>query len=229
MPPRKKNNKKLAKRRNVYPPKPRVLKMGMLPDSVLFTFKYHENTSIAGGAATLGISQWRLNSINDPRYAVGGHQPMYHDAMLGNLQSNSLYHKYIVHQVDYVIDLINTDTNTEQSVIVFPTPHSNVPLTTWSFSALAERNKCQKRALGGNAGQNRARITGSVDIKRLEGESILTESVYGAAANTGPTRQGLLNVVVDSIPGGTATNTLMDITLYYKCKLYDRCVDDQVN
>lgn len=84
------------------------------------TMRYSENLGMTGGGVGTGeATVWRANSINDPRFAVGGHQAMGHD------QWAAMYLHYRVVASRISVQFTQNDGST-------------VPITCWvKLSALS--------------------------------------------------------------------------------------------
>lgn len=222
--PRKYRRKRYARKKSRLSSQ-RTVKLGMVPDRMFVTLKYSDRYTVAGGAGTLGLQRFKVNSVFDPDLTGAGHQPLYRDTFLGNSGAGpGLYKRYRVHAVDYVIRLCNTDTNTEQSVAIAAIPHAQNFASTDDFDAVCERYKAQRCILSGNtAGHNVKVFKGSVMVKHVEGlKTISNEENLTAVAGVDPVWIPEFAIIVESMAEGSATNTLADVTLYYKVELYDK-------
>lgn len=222
---RKYRKKIYKKRRKPTLSSNRSVKVGMVPDRMFVTLKYSDRYSIAGGVGTLGMQRFKANSVFDPDLTGTGHQPMYRDTFLGTSGSGpGLYRRYRVHAMDYVIRLCNTDTNTEQSVAILAVPHAQSIASSDDFDAICERYKAQRCILAGNtSGKNARYFKGSAIIKNIEGlKTIANEENLTALAGNDPSWAPEVGIIVESMAEGQATNTLADVTLYYKVELYDK-------
>lgn len=72
--------KKLKSRRGKTWKSPMSVVKGLVPETKLYSLPYVDNQTMDAAAYPDVLSYFYVaNSIFDPVYAVGGHQPMYHD------------------------------------------------------------------------------------------------------------------------------------------------------
>jgi ribosomal protein L35 len=95
---------------------PRRLPMRGFPKKQLVTMRYSGDYTVPSHDAGSGPLVFRLNSIEDPEYALGGHQPFGHD------QFAAIYHKYCVIGAKVRVELlanVNTDVSGSQAYPTF--------------------------------------------------------------------------------------------------------------
>lgn len=230
-----KRKRSFRKRRRVYRRRrtPRTVFLKTIPDRLFCTLKYNDRIKLSQGSTGLvALHAFALNSLHDPDYSGTGHQPLYYDQLVNTAEGNGLYLKYRVHSCSYVLRFVNSDTNTEHSVTVVPLTHGNAVQTNVDFDAVCEAPYAQRRTLGINsAGNNSAIVKGSMMIKKIEGVSSLDispsyQAVYGNSPGFVPT----LWLVASPMSENTTIGAIyVDVTLYYKCELFDRIYRSATN
>lgn len=211
-------------------PGPRAKLVGQIPDKMLVTLKYNDRFTLSGTTGTPAIQRISCNSLHDPDLTGAGHQPLYYDQLVNTLQGNGLYHKYLVHSMSYNIKAVNTDTSVEQTIVVLPTTHGNTVTTGDNIDALCEAPYAKRRIMStAGGGQNQATFKGTINIRKLEGVKQLDRSGYQATYGAAPSYQPVLNIVSMPMNESSSHNTLLDVTVYYKCEIYDRIYRGAVN
>lgn len=71
------------------------------PDAIQCKLNYSELTAHTSALGAKVTTQWRGNSVYDPRFAIGGHQP------LGMDQYSLLYRSFLVKGMKWEIDVIS--------------------------------------------------------------------------------------------------------------------------
>lgn len=142
-----------------------------LPSKFVTKLKYAEAVTVTG----VGMQnyRWRMNSLFDPNYTGGGHQPYGFDQLCG-APGIALYNRYRVFKVDYVLTVANDNYN-----IHYATLPANVEVPPINNVSEARENpRCQYAIQ--NPGGTLKKIRGSLSLPALTG---LTRPQYAAGEN----------------------------------------------
>lgn len=169
--------------------------------------KYVETVALSC-SLTATSYEFRLNSIFDPNYTGGGHQPLGHD------QLATLYNRYRVFKCAWRIKAQSTGSNAPRIVVV---PYGN-SLTTLTFDRVAELPRAITRTLGINGASNGVQIAGHISLPNLSGETSTefkgnsnNEALFGAD----PGEAMRLMILMDSPTGSSATAQVSVQLIYY--------------
>lgn len=189
-----------------------------IPDKVLVKFNYAGVGQI--NTAQFSIDkQYRLNSIYDPEFNLGG------QSVAGLAQWSALYQKYRVYKVDYLIQLVNAQGAQSIAGAVVPAPAG---FTLYSYGELATQPYAKSFLLAPVQGMNRRIIKGSVYLPKLEGQSNVQFMSLGnnsSTFNTNPASTNFLYLItqnVDNGMSGTPNVLQWSCKLTYHCELFER-------
>lgn len=201
---------------------PRTVTVGLTPDRIRLHLKYSDQMQVANSTGVTALQSFRLNSLEDPDYTGTGHQPQYYDQWFGAVEGNGLYHKYIVRAVEYKVTIGNERSH-PTNVVIFPTPHGNVPDTSDEFLSMCEAPWAQCGQLAGsNSGKCQRTFTGKIVISALEGVQVLDPSSYQATYGSNPGFVPLLNIAAQRIDGSSNVEVSVAISLRYIVDGFDR-------
>lgn len=212
---RRRGGKKFAKRGGKIP----LLKgPAGIPDSVVVKLNYSGLGQI--NTAQFSIDkQYRLNSIYDPEYNLGG------QSAAGLAQWSNLYNKYRVYAVDYNITLANIQGVQSIAGAIVPAPAG---FTLYSYGELATQAYARPFMLAPVQGMNRTTIKGRLYLPKLEGQTnkqYMSNPQNSAACNANPTNTNFLYMITQNIDNGAngTPNVLQWICkLRYHVEFYER-------
>lgn len=170
--------------------------------------KYCETwqASLTGGI--LNDYQFRLNSLFDPTYSLGGHQPLGYD------QYTALYARYRVFACSYKITLLPNNAN-GGAICMVPT-NSTTPFTDIDDV----REQPRSRYTPWSIDQPRV-LSGRISIPQLGGVTSVqykSDDRFQAATTANPTE--VYNLHVALLTAGTATMTV-SIEMVYHAEFFD--------
>lgn len=220
---RRQYKKKRNYRRKNYVRRPRISKRKPLTVSVhapiadkLFVKLhycelYNTPLTIADTVSTICVFQ---NSLYDPRFSAGGHQPMWRD------QYATLYGSYRVIGIGYSVTAVNISSNYSFFLAVRRSNSSTTADT--SIEQFYEREDCQVRMGSGyGGGSPRVQLSGYMSVAKTRGVAphvVRNEANYSAAFGADPATQCYLQLCVQA----AGTTTIQSITrLTYYCELFD--------
>lgn len=168
---------------------------------------------------TVGISthQFRLNSIYDPDFSLGGHQPLSYD------QWEALYRQYLVYGVKATVNAVaNGDATTLAipSTLVLTVTNSNATITNINTAMEFPNSKVVK--LGPNESGARTLSTGYIDLAQFAGFRGLRydQSEWGAAFGSDP-NNGIYLQVGAFADDGTHVSVNLNIIIDYYVYVFE--------
>lgn len=185
-------------------------------------FTYSEAFALGTGAGGVYGSEaiFRLNSLFDPNWNVGGHQPYGFDQIFG-----VLYRKYLVYAV--MIDATLSDPNEDGlNVAMMIQPSGGVQVLAGTVAnVVKERPNVITFPMNDKSDQIK-RIRQFLFLNQLEGITRRQYSdqltVYGADYTADPTRCPLLRMALGSDRGTATGDVIGKVTLTYYAYGYDR-------
>lgn len=162
---------------------------------------------------------FRMNSVFDPEFALGGGQPMYYD------QITAMYRSYCVFGSGINLTFTQKTNTTEAAFIkcgVYPIETSN---SASGVSEAIERDNCVYAQLGPNTGDQ-----GIVNMNAFakpyavlgRGKFEKEDDTMCALVSSNPVQQCLWHVFLGTNDGLTSVNAYIEITLTYYVKFFDR-------
>lgn len=206
------------------------IKQTVTTDQVYCKLKYHTQIDVSGDPATYVSKIFRGNSLYDPDFSLGGHQPTGFD------QYTAFYTNYLVFGAKISVTLLNSDDDT---INVYVIPYKGSLAPAWMGDANYDPKE-QPYARGGmfsarsiNMNKTAKTIKHYMSTKKMytvKGE--LEESEFGAlTGNTGtgsnPTNEWAWMIYATCFgfnDGGVAIpiHILGDVNITYYCKFYGR-------
>lgn len=188
-----------------------------IPARYITKMKYAEAVTVSG----IGLQsyRWRLNSLYDPNFSGGGHQPYGFDQLCGPA-GTALYNRYRVFKVDYVLTVANDDYNIHYAVL--PSNETVPPIN--NVSEARENPRCQYAVQ--NVGGTLKKITGSIYLPALTGrtkDQYMAEENYGGTYNTNPFEVCQFNCYAQGLndDAGTSMAHTFNLLLVYHAEFYD--------
>ena len=194
----------------------------LIPMRTKVTLKYAQDIElkIPAQAGLIDRYQFRANSINDPDYQLGGHQPMGHD------QYANFYQKYVVVGASLTATFRNTsnssltsDTNQQYICGVTTTTPNQIISNNYE---LLENNRT---SYGKTSPQKPFQVINKkFSSKKFWGLSnILDNADYGAAMNNNPLQECLFEIFgYNPIGSENPTPLFVNVMIKYHCVLRDR-------
>lgn len=187
--------------------KPRIPVGGIgFPQERIVRMRYFEEVAVQpAGLANQGHATFRLNSIFDPNYSVGGHNPIGYDEWF------LFYNSYLVMWTDWHISFqLYTNTGATNSMVVGAFPSNTTTFPGSSVQSAVENGRGSYRilqVLGTNSDSQKS-IRGSWAAKDWFNVSDLRDNwgEIGAAWDTNPTEEAYL-FVYSGTSNGTAPAT----------------------
>lgn len=184
--------------------------------------KYTETKTMFSGAAGLtgSLRTFRLNSLYDPNYAVGGDQPYGYD------QLATLYKKYKVNGA--LLEVVFTDPDQDGMFVAvqLQTPSaSDTALTNKSSAVLREQPMTVVRTIQ-NSGKQRAVIKQYIPLSTVSGitklQFMADADLFSAVTTTNPVTVPRAQIAVGSNREVTNATVVCRVSITYYATLYDR-------
>lgn len=154
-------------------------------------------TPTVGGA---GDYIFRINSIFDPNFTGGGHQPSMHDQMA------NIFERYTVYAAEYKVIFSNSSASNRQAVGVYISDRSD---TVSDFTTLVEQGSVEYTTLPvATAGGSQKTFSGFVDLPKLMGmekDQYIADANYCPEFGTDPNDPAFLHCIYADIAGGGST------------------------
>lgn len=183
------------------------------PDKMYTKLKYVENihSTAVGGLENI---VYRGNSVYDPQYSAGGHQPLFFDQYI------AVYEKYRVIGSSVRLQITNESTQA-LNVAILPT---STPISLTTFQAVLEQNRSsairtvppsqylistQKRYC------STRQATGAT-------KSELYDQDYAGTFNSDPVNLWYWNFYLNSVDNVTAIDARILLTITYYVEFFDR-------
>lgn len=186
-----------------------------LPDRAVVRLKFVSNNTMTAVGSSWTQQAWRMNSIYDPDFSLGGHQPYMYDVYSG------LYARYRVFKCVVEHDIVNQENEAVRVGQRVAPDDSNV---TQDFSAF-EAPRTYSKIVGGVTGQNRTKLRRAVYVPRALG---MTPTQYRGSTNTdapvtaNPNTQLFDVIFAQSVDGSTVPNIAVATTITYYVEFYQR-------
>jgi len=182
---------------------------GPIAPKTILKMKY--NDFITSNGAVIDYV-YNLNSLYDPDRSGTGHQPYGFDTYA------SLYHRYRVFKVDWVINASTTNTSTPYTITVLP---SNDVGAYTSMTLANENPRAVQKVV--NFG-NPIKFRGSIYLPRLNGSTSAqykNDDRFQALNNASPSELMALHLLTSTVSGSAIATIFMDITLTFHCEWFD--------
>jgi len=194
-----------------------------IPARYVTKMKYAEAVTVTGfGMQTY---RWNLNSLFDPNRTGVGHQPYGMDQLCGPA-GTTLYNRYRVYRVDYVLTVANDSYNIHYAVL--PSNDPAVPIN--NVSEARENPRCQYNVQ--NPGGTLKVLKGSISLPALMGrtaQQYTADDAYQSIWSASPNEIAVLNVYSQGLNDdiGVSMSHTYNILLTYHVELFDPHVLDQ--
>jgi len=154
-----------------------------------FCLDFRQAVRVTSSASPYFYS-FRLNSIYDPDYAVGGNQPLY------TAQLAAVYQYYCVHHADFSIDCYNNSSTQDTQVVVFPTVFA---AASGSLDAVAMR-PLSTEGVCGRIGSTKTdlHIRRKFNISQLFGQPLIDDN-FSALFTANPLNVAYVNVAFQNL------------------------------
>lgn len=174
--------------------------------------RYADELDLVDTGTGIATHQYRLNSIFDPDFSLGGHQPLSYD------QWAALYRQYLVYGVKATVNAVaNGDAATLAipSTVVLTLTNSNASINDINTAMEYPNSKIVK--LGPNESGQRTLKTGYIDLAQYAGFKGLRydQSEWGAAFGANPTNEFYLQIGAFADDGTTVSVNLNIVLDYY--------------
>lgn len=192
-----------------------------IPDKVNVVLRYVEKQSVTSSSTPYLNQIFRINSLYDPDYTSGGHQPMYYD------QYGAMYNYYRVKGATIKVQALNAGTLTGVDVTLVPAMTYTAFTTT---SKMLEQNTAAVSRVSCINGTKPVFLKYNVNCAKHLGVSQATleaDDQYAANIGSNPEQPLYLHLHAE------ATNLVSDISVNYLweikfyCQFYGRKIMDQ--
>jgi len=176
---------------------------------------YHEVYQLSSGAtpATVNFVSFSLNGLFDPEVPVGGHQPMGFD------QAMLFYEHYTVTEAEWTISFTPNSGATLGGSTNYAVGYTITPDAAGitNADALVENGLMKRAIITSNSSNsnNRATMSGKLNLSKYFGKNILNEDDYRGNAAALPVEQVYLEIFAHPLSATTAVDFDLDVTFEY--------------
>lgn len=196
-----------------------VRKPSALPDRFFSKLRYSEQQQLTfTGYGLPAVTQYRTLSLFDPRYNIGGHQPLAFD------EFSILYNRYRVYGMKYKVTFVNKSTTEPQQWIILARPNTTTPTDT---DVINESPYAKTGMLSVEGASGIKTVYGYVNNAGILGvskEQFRTDDRYQALTSADPVASPLLTVGHQSTDPTQGADVIIKVDLIYYCEFFDRKV-----
>lgn len=188
---------------------------GGMPDSYVTTLEYSDIVKLTNASAPYGAYVYRGNSLYDPDYVIGGHQPLYFDQLM------QIYTKYKV--VSAQVRVVSVSPVASYLTI---TPATDPLVANTNTPQYAELPRSVVGAVGtGNVIPSRP-LTARYNTQGVLGltSAQLSDSDYSGTVSTNPSQLWYINITSVSTDITANASVSVHVRISYKAIFYDRVV-----
>lgn len=186
----------------------------LIPDRYFCKLNYSEQFGIT--TSTSYNNRIYQTSLYDPRYSSGGHQPLGFDQMA------TLYDKYIVYGMKYVITVNNESAASANIAAIF----KNVTTVTTGIETIIERPYSTVRVLGPDSGsRNTATFSKYMSVNKIYGvpkKMINMDDKFNASTSSTPSQPCYLHLFQSTVDGVSSVTVCYTVKIIYYACFYDR-------
>lgn len=185
------------------------LPLGLVfPDVYMCKLIYRAQGSLSASGLTGYV--WRGNSIHDPDFTGGGHQPLYAD------QLALLYSAYRVMGCKCTVTYYS-GSDSLANVGLYPTTTGTALPATLTFASEVPYGKW--RVNTGYQAQGKTTLSTYMSSKKLFGKSIIMDDNYASFFGNNPVNQWYwIMWAYDSLGGTVAQTFTVRLTYYVRCE-----------
>jgi hypothetical protein len=193
-----------------------------VPSRTTRYFRYSDVYTLTAAAVTnqFGTEQsFRLGSLFDPDFGIGGHQPLGFDQMA------AFYNQYLVEAVDINIEIVDPSADGLCLGWQLKNDDSTQTVSTQLIGQVDERPLCGVRFINDSGTQTESLSFPNVKLHQLTGMSKeqyeAQTSNYGARVSTNPSRNTYFSVAAASLSGSADTVKVL-VRFNFKAQLFVR-------
>jgi len=189
-----------------------------IAQSVSTRLKYTESFTVAGALGAMTNQVFRLNSLYDPDFTGGGHQPMGFDQLAG------LYNRYRVDKVN-VRCTFHKNSEAQVTGIALRASNATTNIST-PFSALQEQQFVKWSTLSASTAGSKTQVTlrGTYLPHMIAGVTpakYKIDDTFSALATDNPSEIIVLHVSTADVMASTAHSTIFTLEMDFYATFYD--------
>lgn len=179
-------------------------------DRMMVKLVYCDVWVLSTAAGSTETIVWRANSIEDPQYAVGGHQPRFHD------QWAAFYIRYHVMACKIVCRVVAHTLNNVCRVYLISSDNPNSP----SANDYCEHMGVRKAVITAN--KNNATLSSYRSSRSVLGPLRTGQTSSGADFGSNPVDEWYWKFGLHNEHASTAAGIKVEFTLTFYCKFSER-------
>lgn len=169
-------------------------------------------------AAVSDEQLYRGNSLFDPDFTGGGHQPMYFD------QLTAVYKKYLVRASKIEVTALNTAASGNSLAYIFLLPNRSSSLLTGVYSGpagLREAPRVKYKIIRTVDSNPVTQIKAYMSSRTVYGKTDFDHRDSAASVTTNPTQGWYWHIVTNTVDNATNLNIDYDVRITYYVDLYN--------
>jgi len=172
------------------------------PRTTMVKLRYVEGVTINAAAAQVGYHYFRANSVYDPNYTGGGHQPMNFDLWA------QLYNHYVVVGAKCTA-YFHDDNNASSQGVLFGIALTDDHITTSDASTIMEQGTTTYRMGNGGPADNSGKglkVVRKFSAKKFFNITNINDNIarLGAGVTSDPTELAFFSIFCGHTPGSTS-------------------------
>ncbi len=176
-----------------------------LPNRIRLDLKYSTFATHTHTSGAIQEFDFRGNSVFDPDYTYGGHQPVYFD------QIALVYMYYRVKSCHIKVSIHNLTSGVPATAVIVPVRELN-PVTAWS--AYSEQSLAKTISVNDIGGPTTV-ITGSMSTARIFDGQLELDQDFGSLVTTNPAKQWYWVLVTNSTNSASTSSCIVQVELVY--------------
>lgn len=210
-----KKKKTAVKQKKTYSKKTPILKTMVnvgkgFPKKLCMTHKYVDVVSLTSTTGVLGKYLFSCNSMYDPNWTGGGHQPMYRD------QCAALYQHYNVIGSRAKFKILNGATNTGL-IALSCYINDDTTVTPSDISTVTEQSSATPMKLIAYNSSDPVYLTRSWSAKKTFGKGVLANNSIGAGIGSNPTEQSFYTLCLQCMDGLSTVSVYFEVEIEFIC------------
>lgn len=190
----------------------------LLPQRASTILKYSQRMTATSTTGVMYEYQFKINSVFDPDYTGGGHQPLGHD------QLYTFYNRYRVDSVDAKV-VFHKSTDSCVAVVGLLGKNGVDTQAASGLAALIEQSQFKYKTTSyGIGASNPITLKRHLDCAQITGvtkEKYRTDDVYQAIMGSSPSEEIMLDILMVDLAEASTLSGFFEIELHYNVTFYD--------
>lgn len=200
---------------------PTIGRSSLYPRSQILKLKYVDNIAmtVSGTSGLPAYYTFRTNSLYDPNYTGGGHQPFFRD------QLATAYKSYVVYGCYYKVTFLDNGNNKDWKLTVMPTADIGYNPAVYSGFITAEKRGTKSTVMTYQHGtRTMSGYVSNAQVFGISKEKYRVTDGYSADFGSDPVDTAYLHFIMQPIDGSISITGRAVIELTLLTRVYDPVV-----